>query len=71
MYKETGGAIMKTIIRHHGEWYARECDETNRDECINCEAYDNCAFKPYNSVAITLYAICIILIVLGLVYWLG
>jgi len=62
---------MKTIVKQHGSYYVRECDETDRNKCINCEGYDNCAFKPYNGVAITVYAICIILIILGLVYWLG
>lgn len=55
---------MKTIVKQHGSYYVRECDETDRNKCINCEGYDNCAFKPYNGVAMTMYAIIIIAVTL-------
>lgn len=62
---------MKTIIRQNNEWIAKECDETKRENCVNCLAYNQCQFKPINATFYTIYAICIIAIILFVIWGLA
>jgi hypothetical protein len=62
---------MKTIIRINNEWTAKECDETKRENCVNCLAYNQCQFKPFNPVAYGIYAIGIIVIILFVIWGLA